>query len=243
MEHPESGDEREGRDEIDSHEGLERFRLKVLGFTDESFEPYFAGLVASDGHIEKESNATIVASSDKDFVTGIIEPVAEQQGLGYSAFWDERASVYKLSIHDDELWETLTDKYDIPPGAKAATIEPPDDLSHDEELWFIKGWFDGDGWAEEMTKHEDNKEYTYPRVGLKSMSEEARDWITEHLRDNDIRVSTCDREDGSHGLWINGYTECEKFETVIGFRHPEQREKLEELLARHRKADLARGSG
>jgi len=243
VEHSESDDDYERRDDFDSHEGLERFRLKGLGFTDESFEPYFAGLVASDGHIEGGSNTTTVASSDRDFVIGIIEPVAEQQGFGYSVFWDERASVYKLSIHDDELWETLTDKYDIPTGAKAATIEPPDDLDHDEELWFIKGWFDGDGWAEEMTKRESDREYTYPRVGLKSMSEEARDWITEHLRDEDIRVSTYDREDGSHGLWINGYTECEKFNDLIGFRHPEQSRKLEELLARHRESDLARGSG
>jgi len=214
-----------------------RFRLKILGFTEQPYEPYLAGLVASDGHIEKEPNATIIASSNSDFVTGIIEPFAERQGLGYSAFWDERASVYKLNIHDDELWETLTDKYNIPTGAKSATIEPSENLSHEEELWFIKGWFDGDGWAERMTTRIADTEYVYPRVGLKSMSEDARDWITEHLRREDIRVSAYDREDGSHGLWINGYTECERFNNLIGFRHPEQHRRLEELLTRHRKAD------
>jgi hypothetical protein len=242
VEHFESSDEHEARENFDQLE-LERFRLEQHGFTDESYEPYFAGLVASDGHVEDGSKKTVVASSNPEFVTGIIGPVIEQQGLGYSVFWDSEASVYKLNINDKELWETLTTKYNIPPGKKAATIEPPDDLNHDEELWLVRGWFDGDGWAEEMTKHVNNKDYTYPRVGLKSMSEDARDWIAERLSDENIRVSKYDREDESHGLWINGYAECEKFDTLVGFRHPEQHRKLQELLTRHRSSDLARGSG
>jgi len=242
VENFESSDKHERRDDFDQQE-LERFHLELHGLTEQSYEPYLAGLIASDGHIEPGSNKTVVASSNPEFVTGIIGPIVEQQGLGYSVFWDGDASVYKLNINDGELRETLNTKYNIPSGKKAAIIEPPDDLSHDEESWFIKGWFDGDGWAEEMTIHANDKDYTYPRVGLKSMSEDARDWITERLRNEGIRVSTYDREDGSHGLWINGYEECEKFDTLIGFRHPEQDRKLEELLARHGSSDLARGSG
>jgi len=225
MEHFESSNYNEASEDI------ERRDLHELEFTEGALEPYYAGLVASDGHIEPDTNRTIVASSNLEFVNNVIEPVVEEQELKHSMFWDDGAGVYKISINNEELWETLTDKYNIPAGAKAEAIEPPEELTDEEELWYIRGWFDGEGWVEEMTKQYGDTEYDYPRVGLKIMSEDMRDWIAEHLRDEDIHVSTYDREDGSHGLWINGYLECRKFDEEIGFRYPEQDRRLKELLA------------
>lgn len=206
-------------------------------------EPYYAGVVASDGHIEPDNNRSVVASSNHEFITDVVEPVLEEQETQHSTFWDEGAGVYKVSINNDELWDTLTEKYNIPPGAKAESIEPPEVLTDEEELWVVRGWFDGEGWPEEMTKEYEDTEYHYPRVGFKVMSEPIRDWVAEELEERNIRVSTYDRQDGSHGLWINGYEECEKFDKEIGFRHPEQDRKLKELLANRKSRSEARGTG
>ena len=214
-----------------------------MGFTEDALEPYYAGLVASDGHIEPDTNRSVVASSDHEFITNVIEPVLEEQDIKYSEFWDEGAGVHKISVYDEDLWDTLTEKYNIPPGAKAESIEPPEGLSDEEELWVVRGWLDGEGWPEEMTKHYNDTEYNYPRVGFKVMSEDIRDWVSDELEERDIRVSRYDREDGSHGLWINGYEECRKLDEEIGFRHPEQDRKLKELLADRKSRSEARGTG
>ena len=199
--------------------------------------------MASDGHIEPDTNRSVLASSDLEFVRSVVEPVLDEQEINYSEFWDDGAGVYKISIYDHELKETLTEKYNIPPGEKAESIEPPEGLGENEEVWYIKGWFDGEGWSEEMIKQHEDTEYCYPRVGFKVMSEKIRDWIAQELEERDIRVSTYDREDGSHGLWINGYEECRKFDELIGFRHPEQDRKLKELFANWESRSEARGTG
>ena len=107
----------------------------------------------------------------------------------------------------------------------------------------VRGWFDGEGWPEEMVKEHNDTEYHYPRVGFKVQSEAIRDWVAGGLEERDIRVSTYDRADGGHGLWINGYEECEKFDEEVGFRHPEQDRKLKELLASKKSRSEARGTG
>src|SRR5215471_18479859 len=90
-------------------EDIEQTHLGELGFTKEALEPYFAGLVASDGHIESDSNRVVVASANPEFVDTVIEPVVEELGYNHSLFWDEGASVYKIAISNEQLWDTLTD--------------------------------------------------------------------------------------------------------------------------------------
>ena len=92
-----------------------------------------------------------------------------------------------------------------------------------------------------MVKRRDKK-YSYPRVGLKTMSSRIRDWIAESFRKEDIHVSTYNRKDGSYGLWINGFEGCEKFRIKFGFRHPKQKQRLDELLS-HEEDPKARGAG
>ena len=225
------------------YEDIGKQHRRELGFTDDALAPYYAGLVVSDGHIEPDNNRSVAASSNHEFVTDVVEPVLEEQGIEHSTFWDEGAGVYKISINSDDLWDTLTRKYAIPSGAKAESIEPPEGLTDYEELWYIRGWFDGEGWPEETSKEYGDTEYIYPRVGFKVMSEDIRDWVAVKLEEKDIRVSIYDRADGSHGLWINGYEECEKFDHEIGFRHPEQDRKLKELLANRKSRSEARGTG
>lgn len=60
------------------HEGIEDQHLKELGFDEEALEPYYAGLVASDGHIEPDNNRSVVASSNHEFIEDVIEPVLEE---------------------------------------------------------------------------------------------------------------------------------------------------------------------
>src|SRR5437899_2398245 len=97
MEHFESGDDNE------ISESIERKNLHELGLMDDALEPYYAGLVASDGHIEPDTNRSVVASGNPEFVNNIIEPVVEEQELRHSTFWDDGAGVYKISINNEEL--------------------------------------------------------------------------------------------------------------------------------------------
>ena len=124
-------------DELDEEEGKER----LIGEP----EPYYAGLVASDGHLEPDSYTITVASSDKDFMDNIVSQIVEKQGCKGSLFWDAGADIYKLKITDKRLWERLTGKYNIPTGKKSRDIEPPKDISLREKRWYIRGWLDGDG--------------------------------------------------------------------------------------------------
>ena len=68
MEHFESSNYNEASEDI------ERRDLHELEFTEGALEPYYAGLVASDGHIEPDTNRTIVASSNLEFVTSSSQP-------------------------------------------------------------------------------------------------------------------------------------------------------------------------
>lgn len=190
---------------LEDTEDIEDPSLIEMGFTKDALEPYFAGLVASDGHLERDKYSTTVSSADKDFMRQVIKLIVKEQGYNGSYFWDEEAGVYKVKINSKPLWDTMTEKYAIPPGEKSRQIKPPEGLNKEQTRWHIKGWFDGDGWVEEMIKWEGRKEYCYPRAGLKTMSKEIRDWIADSLRDYNIRVSTYDRKDGSYGLWVNGY--------------------------------------
>ena len=223
-------------------EVIEHRHLKELGFTKEALAPFFAGLAASDGHVEGPHRTTI-ASKSSEFMEQVIHPVADEQGYQSSVFWDEGAGVYKLSTYDAKLTKELAEKYNVPSRKKAHLIRPPKGLDSFEELWNIRGWFDGEGGPEELTKYHGGTEYHYPRVGLNVTREPIWNWIASFLQNEGVRVSTYDREDGSHGLWINGYEECREFCDLIGFRHPEQNRKLRELLTREKWGSSARGAG
>ena len=73
--------------------------------------PYYARLIASDGHLEPDSYTITVASSDKDFMDSIVSQIVEKQGCKGSLLWDAGADTYKLKITDKQLWERLTGKY------------------------------------------------------------------------------------------------------------------------------------
>ena len=195
---------------------------------------YVAGLIAADGSLEIRDPFITLPSANRDFLEQharrYLETVA---GRRIRSFVDKYAKVYKLRIYNRALWRTLIERYNVPAGAKSRIVKPPFTLTPREEIAYVQGWFDGEGWLEVLrvrskTLHE------YPRIGFKVRSKSIRDWIVEVIRKKGVRVSSYDRKDDTFGLWINGLKACELFRHRIGFGYPRKNEALKQLVTKCR---------
>jgi intein/homing endonuclease len=106
-----------------------------------------AGIVASDGHLDKNRNAVRIITSDAEFLV-VIEALLKDLNVNYrvwqsrSGFGRERFVVY---FNDKKLRAELEFRHNIPKGKKSGTIKLPEDLEHQELAAFVRGLFSGDG--------------------------------------------------------------------------------------------------
>ncbi len=195
---------------------------------------YIAGLIAADGSLEVNDPFITLPSADKDFLDKYarhyLEALTDRK---IRSFVDGNAKVYKLRIYNRRLWEMLIERYNVPAGAKSSIVKPPLTLRASEEIPYLQGWFDGEGWLE-VLRVGSKTLHQYPRIGFKVRSKSIRDWIVKVIRKKGVRVNSYDRSDGTFGLWINGFTACELFRHRIGFGYREKNKALERLVTKCR---------
>ena len=75
--------------------------------SNEEIEGYLVGLIIGDGHIEPNTNRTIIASNNEEFITKISN-LFDMLEYKYSVFNDISATVLKISVNSAKLHKTLT---------------------------------------------------------------------------------------------------------------------------------------
>ena len=196
---------------------------------------FLAGLVAADGHLEKKDPYIVISNKEFDFLNNFIAPLINDQiNRTPRPYWDKSAKVWKIRVYSRKFWMDLIQNYGIPTGSKATRILPPKQLEPFERIWYIRGWFEGEGWIETMTVRRSSKIYQYPRIGFKVKNRPIRDWLLAELVLLGIRAKAYDRRDGTFGLWINGTKPCQAFLESIGFFYPPRNNQLQELIRKNR---------
>ena len=119
---------------------------------------YWAGFIAADGYIkegrsENSQNVLGIMIQDRDkehlyLLRSALEfngPIKDSKIL--RSFNDKPEKEYKacsMGITSDKLTNSLSSLYNITP-RKSNTYKPPETLTKEESLYFLKGLLDGDG--------------------------------------------------------------------------------------------------
>ncbi len=101
----------------------------------------WAGFIAADGSVLASSPRIFVECKDKD----LIEAFQESLSSNHSIVFRESKSSYKLAVTSPRIVSDL-EYWCITP-RKSLTLQPPQHLSGDLAITWIKGFFHGDGSA------------------------------------------------------------------------------------------------
>lgn len=191
--------------------------------------PHIAGLVASDGHMSKNSYKIKIVSTNKKFVDAIRQ---ELSNLGFKSGLYKGKTGYEVYLYNKKLWQILLIQYKIPPGKKAYDLEIPENLSTEAEIEYLRGLLDGDSSIFETTTvlRRPNKVYRYfvPRIEFKSKSRSVIVWSLNILRKYGMKPYI-QKDPNFHRWFLDGCSNIRKFEN-IGFGHPEKQEKMKLIL-------------
>ncbi len=190
---------------------------------------YIAGLVASDGHIDREFHKISIGTSDKEFayiVLKMLRSMSENTPHIYG-----KKTAYSIEIWDKDLRSILTQKYKIPVEKKSDILTKPE-IPKSEVASFIRGFCDGDS----SIHHRRMRKRFVPRIRIMSCSKEILEWIKQQLIEMGIRCGS-PFIDMPHGfgtklcyrIEIYG-TSVKKFKEKIGYLHPAKSKKLDELI-------------
>ena len=107
--------------------------------TDGPFQAYFAGLMASDGHIHKNKTYASISQSG-EYGLSLIEQIKKH--LNHNGIIYHSKNAHNLYLNSIKLIRFL-EKYNITP-VKSLTYEFPT-MPNDLLPYFLRGYFDGDG--------------------------------------------------------------------------------------------------
>ena len=188
----------------------------------------FAGIVGSDGHIEKGQAVIRVISKDLDFLERIVIPLIEdlsgiktQPKPAISGFCKRK---FVIAFTSQTLWKTLQERFCIPKGKKSDLIIKPELESPKEKVDFLLGWFAGDGSV--------TTDRGKPKLEIWSKSEGILKWFKEVLQESGIesRVFPA-RKVGKFLLRIRKQGHVKLFHEKFTIPHSAKEQKLSLLLS------------
>jgi len=196
---------------------------------------FIAGIVASDGHLDKDSKRIRIISKNKIFLEEIISPILKEITHKNVKIYSDISGFgkvrYVLSINEKNLWNILVEKYNIPPGKKADRIKPPHHLSFEEQIEYVKGWFAGEGSPSRDVHKKHGKVYTFPQVEIWIKNESMIFWIHDILRQIGIFSTVFySKKKKQWLLLIRRKESLNIFKEKIDFLHPIKAKKFENLL-------------
>ena len=164
---------------------------------------YLAGVIAGDGHLEKNKPRIVIGWTKKQFLLSI----KRRTKIKGSIFLDKSAGVWKFAINSKDLYNQMQEKFNIPVGKKSARIKPPKKYNIDYIRYYIAGWFDTDG------NVEDNNGSLRIRLRIKSRA--IRDFVSKQLNNIGIETRIHDRSDLRYTVEINKKSDVNKFLRLI----------------------------
>ena len=176
--------------------------------------PYLAGIIVGDGHIEKNGRV-VIASSNKDFIENIKDLIKFKTSI----FYDKSANVWKVSSNSKEFLEEM-EKIGVKRGNKT-TENMYIKLNKNEMCLFVSGLYDAEGHFEINEK--------YYKIRIKMKNESIMELVYNFLIGNGYEPRIC-RKDGCIAVDINKQKNVIKFISNFILLHPKWR-RLENLLS------------
>ena len=177
----------------------------------DEIEGYLVGLIVGDGHIESKTNRIVIASNNEIF-TNKISSMFNKLKYQHSIFYDKSATVWKIGINSNKLYEILTKKYNIPIGNKTFVNFRPN-LNKKQLTFFIAGLFDAEGWGE-IDKGK------YFKVRIKMKNKEIISFVREILEKQGFQPKGHTKADKSYVVEVNKQPNVKRFFKKINVLHP-----------------------
>jgi DNA-binding transcriptional regulator WhiA len=188
-----------------------------------------AGIVASDGHLDKDFHIIRIVSGSSNFVEFLkqkLQKISKEEIRIYISESGYGKTKYVIYINDKILYQTLNEKFNIPKGKKSSIIEPPNNLDQEEESSYIEGWFAGEG----SISHDKN-----PQIALWSKSEKMIRWLSEKIKEKGIIPQIYySKKKQQYLLMIRRKKDFLSFVEKFNFIHPDKKSKLVSILERPR---------
>ena len=184
-----------------------------------------AGIVGSDGHLEKSQPVIRIINKNKKFIRFIATLVRNLIGkiptitTAISGFRKQKVI---LVFSSKEIWETLQKKFNIPSGKKSDRIKPLNSLSNEEKIGYMLGWIAGDGSV--------TTDRGRVKIEIWSKSSEILRWFKEILEENGIESRIWKSKEDDFILRIGKKSAVQKFHEKWEIPHPEKEKKLTKLL-------------
>jgi len=197
---------------------------------------YLVGVMLGDGGVYGNSYTVFCRDRNEEFVRMCGEIV-------------ERLFRIKPRLHRaaPNCWAISTNRRDVhrfftklgyPKGRKPTTARIPRVFLRDMEsrVEVVKGLFDAEGYCGIDRQKHGGRTYLYPYVGIdmiaKPVIREVQRTLDSLQIQSSLRVKRA-RAWGKHPQWsliIKGTERVRRFSELIGFRHPEKKKKLQELV-------------
>lgn len=102
-----------------------------------------AGIIGSDGHLDKDQPVIRIINKNKEFLEEIAKLILKKftgkkirLSNSISGFGKKR---YLIIVYDRILWKVMNEKYGIPAGNKSTKIRLPENLSSKAQMNFLLG--------------------------------------------------------------------------------------------------------
>lgn len=179
---------------------------------------YLAGLVAADGHLEKDGCGVSIYSNNRAFAS-VARKLLQEIVPTLRVRTYRSKGAWRIYVYSARLCTTLGKQFAIPMGKKSHRILFPRGLSKLESKRFVQGYVDGDGSFYMERRKRYGRVYLYPRVEVASQSKRFLQQLRAWLEDTGI---ACGQVHGGRRVFrLRVYAgNAAKFMLLIGFRHP-----------------------
>src|SRR2546426_5566057 len=104
---------------------------------------YLVGLILADGNINKRDYKITIYTKNENFKETVKNKLRNLTQNKVSERFHN--GVFEISLTDKKFSQELSKNFDIPLGKKAAKIEIASNLTVDQKVSLVTGYFDGDG--------------------------------------------------------------------------------------------------
>jgi intein-encoded DNA endonuclease-like protein len=187
----------------------------------------FAGIVGSDGHIYKDKLTVCVTNKNKEFMESRIIPLIRRiTGKNRKAKFVSSGfgeGKFKVHVSSVKLCRMLIEKYNIPAGAKAYSIKPPDLYNLESKVDFLRGWIAGDGSV--------TRDRTRVKIEIWSKSLPMMEWFRDVLSELKVNCRMFkEKKKNEHILRVGRKNDVKLFHEKVEIPHPDKQEKFERLM-------------
>ncbi len=197
---------------------------------------YLIGVMLGDGGVYGNSYTVFCRDRNREFVERCGKLVEQIFGIKPN-LRRVAPNCWAVTSNQREIHRLLR-KLGYPKGRKLTTAKIPKAFlgNQQSELEIVRGLFDTEGYCGIDTQTHGARVYTYPYVGIDMIAKPVITEVQRILRtagiESSIRVKKA-RGWGKHPQWslvVKGFQRVRRFQEVVGFRHPEKKEKLRRLV-------------